>query len=155
MQMPMELLNIMKLYQALDLKKLQTPLYEEFYNTMNAADPRSAVGIANVVNVSKNCNLPPKSRSPSRASVTSRRLSAVIDAASTASPGTGSHIKSVSNTSGVHGRALQEIQPPQLNEWKEVLLDAQEGFFSPRLIISFWWHTLACAFLQIPFFLFS
>lgn len=122
------------------MKKLQTPLYEEFYSTLNAADPQSAGGIANGVNVSNNWNLPPKSRSPSRAS--SRRLAAMVDAANTASPGTGSHTKYVSNSSGVHGRALQEIQPPQLNEWKGVVLDAQDGSFSPGLVILFFFGLL-------------
>ncbi|KAF3457180.1 hypothetical protein FNV43_RR01837 [Rhamnella rubrinervis] len=120
--------------KAFDLKKLQTPLYEEFYSTLNAADPQSAGGIENGVNVSNNWNLPPISRSPSWAS--SRRFSAMVDAANTASPGTGSHTKNVSNASGFHGRALQEIQSPQLNEWKEFVLDAQDGSFSPSLSFS-------------------
>lgn len=125
----------MKLYQALDLKKLQTPLYEEFYNTLNATDPQSVNGIANSVNVSNNWNLPPKSRSPNMAP--SRRLSAMVDATKTAIPGTGSNSKIVSNASSVRSRALQEIQPPQATEWKGLLLDAQEGSCSPRFMILF------------------
>lgn len=112
--------------KALDLKKLQTPL-EQFYNsTMNAADHPSAVGTPDGENVASNLNLPPKSKSPSR--LPSRRFSSMIDAAKTFSPGTKSRTKEALNASGVHARALQEIQPPQLSDWKD--LDAQDGSFS-------------------------
>ncbi|XP_015888023.1 mitogen-activated protein kinase kinase kinase NPK1 isoform X2 [Ziziphus jujuba] len=120
--------------KALDLKKLQTPLYEEFYNTLNATDPQRVNGIMNAVNASNNWNLPPKSRSPNQAP--RRRLSAMVDAAKTASHGTVSHSKIVSNASIVHSRALQEIQPPQASEWKGLPLDAQEGSFSPSASFS-------------------
>ena len=116
------------LCQAMDLKKLQTPL-EEFYNsTMNSASHSRLVGIQDGENDPCNLNLPPKSRSPSR--FHSRRFSAMVDAVKTASPGTKSHTKNASNASGVHIRALQEIQPPQLSAWKEP--DAGEGSFSQR-----------------------
>ncbi|GMJ08319.1 NPK1-related protein kinase 3 [Hibiscus trionum] len=74
--------------KALELKKLQSPLYEEFYNTLNGSLPTS-VGTANGENI---LSLPPKSRSPKR--LPSRRLSAVAD-----------------------DRTLQEIQPT-VGEWK-------------------------------------
>lgn len=117
--------------KALDLKKLQTPL-EQFYNsTMNAAGHPSAVGIPDGENVPSNLNLPPKSKSPSR--LPGGRFSTMIGAANivaakAASPGTKSHTKEALNASGVHVRALQEIQPPQLSDWKD--LDAQDGSFS-------------------------
>ncbi|KAL5782551.1 hypothetical protein ACOSP7_007580 [Xanthoceras sorbifolium] len=115
--------------KALDLKKLQSPLYEEFYNTLNATGQRSTVGIANGENF---VNLPPKSRSPKR--LPSRRLSAAVGPANTAS--TGSQMCNVSNVKGMQDRALQEIQPRQLNEWKEVLHDAQKETTSPSLSFS-------------------
>ncbi|XP_031276626.1 mitogen-activated protein kinase kinase kinase NPK1 [Pistacia vera] len=111
--------------KALDLKKLQTPLYEEFYNTMNATGHPIAVGIANGENCS---NLPPKSRSPKR--LPSRRLSAAVF---TASPG--SKMDSVSKLNSMHDRALQEIPLPQLNEWKE-LLDPQKDTIRPSMSFS-------------------
>lgn len=124
----------MILCQALDLKKLQTPLYEEFFNsTMNTAGHPSTVGIRDSENVPSFLNLPPKSKSPSR--VPSRRFSTMFDAAKT-SPWTKSHTKTLSNASGVHGQPLQEIQPPQLSEWKG-LLDTQAGSFSQRFVITF------------------
>ncbi|POO02238.1 Serine/threonine protein kinase [Trema orientale] len=108
--------------KALDLKKLQTPLYEEFYNnTINAAG--HPVGIRDSENLPSFLNLPPKSKSPSRLS--SRRFSAMVNTAKTASPWTKSHTKNISNAS----RPLQEIQPPQLSEWKG-LLDTKEGSLS-------------------------
>jgi hypothetical protein len=85
---------------------------------MNAAGPPSVVQMANGERV---LNQAP-----------SRRLSAVVDAANGA--GHGSHTKNLSNASGVHDRALQEIQPPQAREWKE-LLDAQQESFRPRFSI--------------------
>ncbi|KAH9765182.1 mitogen-activated protein kinase kinase kinase 3 [Citrus sinensis] len=116
--------------KALDLKKLETPLYEEFYNTLNATGHPRGVGITNGENL---MNLPPKSRSPKR--LPSRRLSAaVLGAANSASPG---HQKDrVSNVNSIQDQALQEIQPPQLNEWKELLLSAQKETISPRMSIS-------------------
>lgn len=131
------------------MKKLQTPL-EQFYNsTMNAAGHPSAVGIPDGENVPSNLNLPPKSKSPSR--LPSGRFSTMIGAAKivaakAASPGTKSHTKEVLNASGVHVLALQEIQPPQLSDWKD--LDAQDGSFSQRFVLMFWCFTLAFASLQ-------
>ncbi|KAL6293366.1 hypothetical protein ACE6H2_001508 [Prunus campanulata] len=107
--------------KALDLKKLQTPLYEEFFSSMNGVGPPGAIGNADCVRVSNNLNLPPKSKSPSRAP--SRRFSTAVDAA-----GPGKHIKNISNTSGVHSRILHEIQPPQHSEWKQLPDDQKESF---------------------------
>ncbi|XP_061985698.1 mitogen-activated protein kinase kinase kinase NPK1-like isoform X2 [Populus nigra] len=109
--------------KALDLKKLQTPLYEEFYNsTSNTMGAPTAVGTENSENPTHLPSLPSKSRSPKR--LPSRRLSAVVDAPSIASPGR--QTNHVANESSIHNRALQEIQPPQLSEWKEFLHDGQQ-----------------------------
>lgn len=87
------------------------------------------MGIQDGENVPCNFNLPPKSKSPSR--MPSRRFSAMVDAVKMASPGTKSHTKNVSNSNGVHIRALQEIQSPRLSERKDI--DAVvEGSFSQR-----------------------
>lgn len=121
----------LKLYQALDLKKLQTPLYEEFFSTLNAAGPPCAIGNANCDHVSNNLHLPPKSKSPSRAP--SRRFSAIIGTANVSRYG--KHTQNVSNASGMHSHILQEIQPPQLSEQKRPLHDAQKESISPRFVV--------------------
>ncbi|KAF5736839.1 mitogen-activated protein kinase kinase kinase NPK1 isoform X1 [Tripterygium wilfordii] len=107
--------------KALDLKKLQTPLYKAFYGTLNAAGTPSALGNTKNENITNCSNLPPKSKSPKR--LPSRRLSAVVDAANTI--GSAHHTDCSANGSSLHDRALQEIQSPQLSEWKELILDTQ------------------------------
>ncbi|XP_073046277.1 LOW QUALITY PROTEIN: mitogen-activated protein kinase kinase kinase NPK1-like [Primulina eburnea] len=91
--------------KALELKKLQTPLYE-FYKSLNVAGPPSPVGVGNKENVSNNYNLPPKSRSPSR--LGSRRLSTAIDADCSSSPGSCS--RRVSNAVDVNFQACQDVK---------------------------------------------
>ncbi|GMH08410.1 hypothetical protein Nepgr_010250 [Nepenthes gracilis] len=118
--------------KALDLKKLQTPLVE-FYNTLNASVVPNGFGAVDGDNVLS--SLPSKSKSPSR--IPSRRLSAAVDAAKTASPG--SHTKRISDGGGGGGsgsgggssseQTLNETQAPQILEWKE-LLDVQQGSIS-------------------------
>ncbi|XVE81555.1 hypothetical protein DITRI_Ditri15bG0074200 [Diplodiscus trichospermus] len=111
--------------KALELKKLQSPLYEEFYNTLNGRFP-NPVGIANGENI---LSLPPKSRSPKR--LPSRRLSAIADAANIASPK--SHTNHLSKTD-VHKRTLREIQPPSVGEGKG--LNSQQETISPSTSFS-------------------
>ncbi|KAL8047877.1 hypothetical protein ABFX02_07G028600 [Erythranthe guttata] len=99
--------------KALDLKKLQTPLYE-FYNSLNVAAPPSPVGVGNKENVSSNCNLPPKSRSPNK--VYSRRFSTAIDVEYSSSSGSCS--RRASNISDVNFRASQDVKnlPPDYQQ---------------------------------------
>lgn len=118
--------------KALDLKKLQTPLYEEFYGTSNMSGLPGAVQTAHGEKASNLLSLPPKSKSPNRAP--SRRLSSVVDAANDERPGRST--KNLSNASRVHERALKEIQPTQLGEWKELLPDAQHEKISPSASFS-------------------
>ena len=106
-----------ELQQALELKKLQTPLYEEFIS--NAASPPMPVTVARNEAISDVSSVTLKCRSPSKMS---RRFS-VAHGANVASPG--SHNKYRSKVSGAYSRPLQEIQPSELNEWKEILHDAQ------------------------------
>ncbi|KAL4309481.1 hypothetical protein GQ457_01G022560 [Hibiscus cannabinus] len=107
--------------KALELKKLQSPLYEEFYNTLNGSLP-TCVGNANVENI---LSLPPKSRSPKR--LPSRRLSAVADVANIVSP------KGLKNTLSNTDWTLQENQPP-VEEWKG--LNARQNTISPSISFS-------------------
>ncbi|KAE8686726.1 Mitogen-activated protein kinase kinase kinase 2 [Hibiscus syriacus] len=111
--------------KAQELKKMQSPLYEEFHNTLNGSLPTS-VGTANGENI---LSLPPKSRSPKR--LPSRRLSAVADASNIVSPK--GRKNPLSNTAGLRDRTLQEIQPP-VREWKG--LNAQQETISPSMSFS-------------------
>ena len=111
--------SVLLFNQAVELKKMQSPLYEEFYNTLNGST-LTPVGTANGENI---LSLPPKSRSPKR--LPSRRLSAVADAANIASPK--SHTNHLSKTPVVHDRTLQEIQSPSVGE-------IQQETISPRFV---------------------
>ncbi|KAM7273412.1 hypothetical protein ACFE04_028076 [Oxalis oulophora] len=89
--------------KALELKKLQTPLYEEFYNNMNpCCSTPSFVHSAPDETSPSYLRLPPKSKSPNRFPVGSP--SAAIDATSTRSPG--------SNTSN---QTTKDNSSPQCN----------------------------------------
>ena len=113
------------------MTKLQTPLYEEFYSsTLNTMGAPTAVGTENSENPTHLPSLPPKSRSPK--CFPSRRLSAVVDAANIVS--LGRHTKHVANESSIHNRALQEIHPPQLSEWKEFLHNGQRETLTSRFV---------------------
>ncbi|CAL1411407.1 unnamed protein product [Linum trigynum] len=113
--------------KALDLKKLQTPLYKEFYSTLTANDPPPRVaGKKNYENMrnSSISLLPPKSKSPKQLPP-SRRLSSVVDAPTSSSPGMTASYRANEN-SIIHSRALQEIQPPQISEWKTGILNGEQ-----------------------------
>ncbi|CAI9118555.1 OLC1v1020142C2 [Oldenlandia corymbosa var. corymbosa] len=109
--------------KALDLKRLQTPLYEEFYNSINSSSAVNTVGASNKENVSDNLNLPPKSRSPNR--VLSRRLSNALEITNSCSPGSGS--KRFSSKGGLNYRESQS----QLRDLKGLLFNAQQEPPSP------------------------
>ncbi|KAK4799363.1 hypothetical protein SAY86_024728 [Trapa natans] len=100
--------------KALQLKKLQTPLYEEFYNTINAADAAAILGTQYSEKVAKAPNFPPKSRSPHH--VSSRRFF-VVTSSSLASPGK----RLPAAGASVGGRAENEL-----------LCDSQKKLSSPR-----------------------
>ncbi|CDO99017.1 unnamed protein product [Coffea canephora] len=118
--------------KALELKKLQSPLYEEFYNSLNAASPVSPVATENKENVSDNLNLPPKSRSPNR--LPSRRLSAVVDNTNSCSPE--SRSKRSSNIGGLNHQVSHDAQSSQLRELKGLLFDSQREPPSPSASFS-------------------
>lgn len=101
-----------------------------------------AVQTAHGEKASNLLSLPPKSKSPNRAP--SRRLSSVVDVANDERPGRST--KNLSNASRVHERALKEIQPTQLGEWKELLPDAQHEKISPRYSIWCLIHILGFVF---------
>lgn len=116
--------------QALDLKKLQSPLYEEFYNSLNAAASPSYIETTGGDLSPKYLNLPPKSRSPSRGPV--GNVSAAADALSNGSPGSNGK-RAASNTchASDHQDSKDTPSPPR-NDWKGLLLDGQLEPNSPR-----------------------
>ncbi|KAL2324366.1 hypothetical protein Fmac_023424 [Flemingia macrophylla] len=110
--------------KALELKKLQTPLYEEFFSISNATVAPAPITVARSNVISDVSNITSKGRSPSQAW---RRFS-MVGSVNVASPG--SHSKYRSKLSGAHCRPLQEIQPPEPNESKEALHDDELESFS-------------------------
>ncbi|QCE08369.1 mitogen-activated protein kinase kinase kinase [Vigna unguiculata] len=112
--------------KALELKKLQTPLYEEFFSISNAAVAPTSFAKSKVI--SGVPNVTSKLRSPSQAW---RRFS-MVGSATVASPG--SHTKYRSKHNGAHCQPLQEIQPSELNELKETLHDAVLESSSARYV---------------------
>ncbi|XP_052188158.1 LOW QUALITY PROTEIN: mitogen-activated protein kinase kinase kinase NPK1-like [Diospyros lotus] len=112
--------------KALDLKKLQTPLYKEYYNSVNAAGSPIGFGTENKENFASNLNLPPKSRSPKR--MPSRRLSAAIGVAYTA--GSANHCQDVSNNGAENVQTFSQVLPCRPSEWEEGILDPQQELIS-------------------------
>ncbi|KAH9689224.1 mitogen-activated protein kinase kinase kinase 2 [Citrus sinensis] len=95
--------------KALELKKLQTPLYEEFYNSLNSACSPSFVESVCDETSPNYLKLPPKSRSPSRAPVGTSPVA--VDAVGTGSPG--SNGKRASNIGVASNISAQENSSPQ------------------------------------------
>lgn len=109
-----------ELHQALELKKLQTPLYEEFRSISNAAIAPAPIKVAKSKVMSDVSNV---TSSIGRSASQAWRRFSMVGSANVASPG--SHTKYRSNLSGAHCRPLQEIQPSELNESEETLHDAE------------------------------
>ncbi|XP_022965613.1 mitogen-activated protein kinase kinase kinase NPK1-like isoform X1 [Cucurbita maxima] len=103
--------------KALELKKLQSPLYEEFYNSLNGSCSPVFVESKQDETTPKYLKLPPKSRSPSRSP---GHLSPAFDAFGTGTPGSDSSSRGNAND-----------QRSQLNDWKGLLVDGQPEAGSP------------------------
>ncbi|XP_076883970.1 mitogen-activated protein kinase kinase kinase NPK1-like [Bidens hawaiensis] len=116
--------------KALDLKKMQTPLYEEFYNSLNASI--SPVGIVNKENSSTNLNLPPKSKSPNSNRLFKRRLSSAVDVSYISSPGN----KSERRVSYINDQNPHESRSPQHGQMNENVLESQKDAISPSASFS-------------------
>ncbi|KAJ0501595.1 putative mitogen-activated protein kinase kinase kinase STE-STE11 family [Helianthus annuus] len=107
--------------KALELKRLQTPLYEEFYNSVVLPCSMSDVDNGSSPNYLK---LPPKSRSP---------LGKAVDVASNASPGSGSRRTSiVSGEENIH--SPMDLSSPQCNDITGP--DTQQEACSPNVNFS-------------------
>ncbi|KAJ6380215.1 hypothetical protein OIU76_016801 [Salix suchowensis] len=113
--------------KALELKKLQTPLYEEFFNSLNASCSPSFGGSSRD-ETPNYLKLPPKSKSPSRIPVGSP--SAATDAVSTGSPGSNRRASNVGNASD---QASEDNSSPQSNDRKGLQVDDQPETSSPYI----------------------
>ncbi|XP_061348476.1 mitogen-activated protein kinase kinase kinase NPK1 [Gastrolobium bilobum] len=117
--------------KALELKKLQTPLYEEFYNSLNTScSPNVIESTSDDTAARKYLKLPPKSRSPSRVPI-STPSKAVDNAGSPGSNG-----RSSSTVGNVNNHGSQDIPASPLNEWKGLTVDSQQEPRSPSLNFS-------------------
>ncbi|XP_061945143.1 mitogen-activated protein kinase kinase kinase ANP1-like isoform X1 [Populus nigra] len=117
--------------KALELKKLQTPLYEEFYNSLNASFSPSFGGSSRDETPPNYLKLPPKSKSPSRIPVGSP--STASDAVSTGSPGSNRRASNVGNASD---EASEDNSSPRSNDWKGLQVDGQPETSSPSVSFS-------------------
>ncbi|CAL0302288.1 unnamed protein product [Lupinus luteus] len=114
--------------KALELKKLQTPLYEEFYNTLNTScSPNVISSPSDETGSRKYLKLPPKSRSPSRAP--SSTSSKAVDNAG--SPG--SNDRSSSILSNLNGHISKDIPASPVTERRRLIVDSQQDPSSPSL----------------------
>ncbi|KAL4188150.1 hypothetical protein AMTRI_Chr09g42630 [Amborella trichopoda] len=114
--------------KALELKKLQNPLYEEYYNTINAAC------LGGVENRYETCvtpsKLPPKSKSPNK--VTSISPGGMSDRTSNNSSGISSRrVSYCGNYQASNTSALKEVPSPKLNEWKGFYHGGQQNSTGP------------------------
>ncbi|RDX94719.1 Mitogen-activated protein kinase kinase kinase ANP1, partial [Mucuna pruriens] len=117
--------------KALELKKLQTPLYEEFYNSLNTScSPNVIDSASDDTAARKYLKLPPKSRSPSRVPIGSP--SKAGDNAG--SPG--SNGRASSTVGHVNNHSSQDIPASPINEWKGLIVDSQQQPSSPSLNFS-------------------
>ncbi|XP_057498044.1 mitogen-activated protein kinase kinase kinase NPK1-like isoform X2 [Actinidia eriantha] len=113
--------------KALELKKLQTPLFEEFYNSFNASCSPSFVEKARDENSPNFLKLPPKSQSPNR--VPSGTPLAAVDGMNSASPGSSGW--QASDVGVASHQGFQDTPSPQHNDRRGVLADADQEA-SPR-----------------------
>lgn len=121
------------LVKAQDLKRLQTPLLEEFHNAMNPGIPQGALG--DTTNNYKLPNLPTISKSPKR--LPSRRLSAISDAM----PSPFKSSKRTLNTS----RAMQPgTESTQVNESSKKAVTNSRWWVSSRWSYWFCFFFLWC-----------
>lgn len=118
--------------QALELKKLQTPLLEEFYNSLNAICSPNFAENSRDETPPNYLKLPPKSRSPSRAPVGTP--SAATDAVSNGSPR--STIRCVPNAGNASDQSSEDNSSPQYqdNDHKGLIVNDPSESSSPRLV---------------------
>ncbi|KAK7397208.1 hypothetical protein VNO78_18375 [Psophocarpus tetragonolobus] len=118
--------------KALELKKLQTPLYEEFYNSLNTScSPNVIDSTSDDFASRKYLKLPPKSRSPSRVPISTP--SKAVD--NSGSPGSNGRSSTAVGHVNNHNSS-QDIPASPLNEWNGLIVDSQKQPSSPSLSFS-------------------
>ncbi|KAL0005917.1 hypothetical protein SO802_013478 [Lithocarpus litseifolius] len=117
--------------KAFELKKLQTPLYEEFYNSLAACSPSFTESTRDET-TPKYLKLPPKSRSPSRGPTGAP--SPTVDSLNTGSPGSNS--RHVSNIGNASDQSSQDNPSPLPSDWRGRVVDAQQEPNSPSMSFS-------------------
>ncbi|KAK4761452.1 hypothetical protein SAY87_029336 [Trapa incisa] len=119
--------------KVVELKKLQTPLYEEFYNSLNLThSPVFLDGIREEAG-SNYLKLPPKSRSPGRCPVGTP--SATTDVVNSASPGS-NNSRRASNIGHTSGQSSPDVGSPQLSELKNPVPDVSLDSSCPGMSFS-------------------
>ncbi|KAL5201272.1 hypothetical protein ABZP36_035626 [Zizania latifolia] len=111
--------------KALDLKKLQTPLYEEFYNTVNAGNcqvvDQTSKGI-----FTNSPKLPPRGKSPRSKMRGGAATASTCDNLSNTRPESCGNESSESSVQS--SRILREIASPQFDEFgNKIHSDVQDG----------------------------
>lgn len=109
--------------KALELKRLQTPLYEEFYNTINAT-PSGEHDIDNSVSTPRLT----KSKSPTKASGRPSLAMTNCDGEANISPGSPAR-----DSPSVGCTPLAEVTSPKLNQSRVLRQETLQGSTSPRL----------------------
>ncbi|KAF0899102.1 hypothetical protein E2562_013339 [Oryza meyeriana var. granulata] len=109
--------------KAIDLKKLQTPLYE-FYNTVNAGLSQGVSDTCQINNIT-NSQLPPQGRSSPIQMEGVAAVEPTCDILKSAS--TKSCTRRFSRSGVENGRILREIASPQLNKFEDKIHDIQDN----------------------------
>jgi len=109
--------------KALELKKLQTPLYEEFYNTMNGAlDLENDIGGSDKALAIVKCKSHSKGSNGASLDMSKRDSDASINSGSPAGAASSANVY-----------PLREVSSPRLNEWKGGIQETQQASASPSL----------------------
>ncbi|KAH0921068.1 hypothetical protein HID58_021086 [Brassica napus] len=124
--------------KAADLKKLQTPLYEEYYNNLITCSP-SGMEINGSSSKREDTargflKLPPKSRSPSRGPLGGSPSRATDTVTCTKSPGSGSSREVNMNDGG--DEASQDGVPARVSDWRGLIVDAEQESKSQSVALS-------------------
>jgi hypothetical protein len=114
--------------QAIDLKKLQSPLYE-FYNTVNAGLSEVVSNVSRANNITSTPLLPPLGRSPPIKMEGGAAVKPFCDNLHNASPK--SCTRSSSRSSMGSGRVLRTIASPHLNKANDKIHDYLDN---PRFV---------------------
>ncbi|XP_030534849.1 mitogen-activated protein kinase kinase kinase NPK1 [Rhodamnia argentea] len=119
--------------KAMELKKLQTPLYEEFFNSLNTPCSPAFGESKCDENAPSYLRLPPKSRSPSRAAAGTSTTA--TDGVGSGSPGS-NNSRRISNVGNASNQSSPDVGLPQSNDLKGLanggLQDSSSPSFSER-----------------------